>query len=82
MEINEIREGDRCELHPATDYWMRGARFGTVTKVGRKWVSVRLDRDGLTTRRFLADQILAIWESDGPIGYAGTYYGPGTREVR
>ena len=35
--------GDRVELHPAHDLWMRGARFGTVEKLGTKWVHVRLD---------------------------------------
>jgi hypothetical protein len=23
--------------------WMRGARFGVVEKIGRKWIHVRLD---------------------------------------
>ena len=27
-----FKPGDRVELHPATDLWMRGARFGTVTR--------------------------------------------------
>ena len=27
--------GDRVELHPGTDLWMRGARFGTVVNVTR-----------------------------------------------
>ena len=34
--------GDWVELHPANDMWMRGARFGTVTKVGRTRVYVTL----------------------------------------
>ena len=25
--------GDRVELHPACDLWMRGARYGVVTRV-------------------------------------------------
>ena len=28
-----IRVGDRVELHPALDLWMRGARYGTVTNL-------------------------------------------------
>lgn len=28
-----IFEGDRIELHPATDLWMRGARFGRVHRL-------------------------------------------------
>lgn len=38
-----IRIGDRIELHPACDLWMRGARFGTVTNVTRLYVAVQLD---------------------------------------
>ena len=41
--------GDRVEIHPGTDLWMRGARYGTV--VGRSLtpndrVRVKLDRTG------------------------------------
>jgi hypothetical protein len=39
----DFRAGDRVELHPGCDLWMRGARFGTVTKVGRKFVTVKMD---------------------------------------
>ena len=35
--------GDRVELHPATDLWMAGARYGTVTRTGRTRVTVKLD---------------------------------------
>lgn len=43
---NGYEVGDRVELHPACDLWMRGARYGTV--VGRSLtpcdrVRVRLD---------------------------------------
>lgn len=36
----------RVALHPATDLWMMGARYGTVVCVGRKYVQVRLDATG------------------------------------
>lgn len=39
--------GDRVELHPGTDLWMRGARFGTVEGTSltpKDRVKVRLDR--------------------------------------
>lgn len=42
--------GDRVELHPATDAWMRGDRFGEVVKVGRKVYHVKMDRSGRTLR--------------------------------
>ena len=42
-----IRVGDRVELHPGTDLWMAGARFGTVVRMsltrGDK-VHVKLDK--------------------------------------
>lgn len=44
----EYATGDRVELHPATDSWMMGLRFGTVVRVGRKYYHVRLDRSGAT----------------------------------
>lgn len=39
--------GDRVEIHPANDLWMRGARFGTVVGLSltsKDRVHVRLDR--------------------------------------
>lgn len=27
--------GDRVQLHPATDHWMRGDRYGTIVGVKR-----------------------------------------------
>lgn len=30
---NGYTVGNRVELHPGTDLWMRGARFGTVTRL-------------------------------------------------
>lgn len=38
--------GDRVELHPATDAWMMGDRFGQVEKVGALLLHVRCDRSG------------------------------------
>jgi hypothetical protein len=35
--------GDRVQARPATDAWMRGDKFGTVTKIGRLLVHVRMD---------------------------------------
>ena len=36
--------GARVELHPACNLWMQGARYGTITKVGRKRIAVQLDK--------------------------------------
>jgi hypothetical protein len=46
--IEDFSEGQRVEIHPATDLWMRGARYGVVVKVGLMSVHVRLDATGKT----------------------------------
>lgn len=47
-----ITQGDRVELHPATDLWMRGARFGTATLVSVRagLISVAVDAIARTIR--------------------------------
>ena len=35
--------GQRVQVHPATSLWMSGARYGTVVKVTRTRVHVRMD---------------------------------------
>jgi len=45
--------GDRVELHPGTDLWMRGARYGTV--IGSSLTSadrVRVQLDAMPGRKF------------------------------
>jgi hypothetical protein len=58
-----IAIGDRIELHPATDLWMRGARYGVLERVSvthNDRCKVRLDK--LPNRLFActADTIRAI----------------------
>jgi hypothetical protein len=38
--------GQRVQLHPGTDRWMRGDRYGTVVHVTKNMVHVKLDRSG------------------------------------
>ena len=38
--------GDRVELHPGTDAWMSGDKYGVVEKIGRQYVHVRMQRSG------------------------------------
>tara|TARA_R110000744_G_C19045732_1_gene527208 strand:+ start:71 stop:268 length:198 start_codon:yes stop_codon:yes gene_type:complete len=54
--LADFNPGDRVQSHPATDAWMAGDRYGNVTKVGRKYVSVKLDTSG-RTKRFPVDLI-------------------------
>ena len=57
--LSDFRKGMRVQLHPATDSWMRGDRFGTVvhapsvTKTSHnrgKHVQVLMDRSNKTLR--------------------------------
>lgn len=41
--IQDFKAGQRIQLHPGTDLWMQGARYGEIVKVGRKALHVRLD---------------------------------------
>lgn len=41
--LSDFRIDQRVQLHPATDLWMRGARYGTVRRIGRKHVHVHVD---------------------------------------
>jgi len=46
----EYTEHDRVELHPATDAWMQGDRFGEIVFIGRKYVHVKMDWSGRTLK--------------------------------
>jgi hypothetical protein len=48
--LNQKLKGQRVQLHPATDDWMRGDRFGTIVTVGREFYTVRLDKSGKKKR--------------------------------
>lgn len=43
-----LQIGDRVQIPAWTDVWMRGDRFGTVTKLGTAFVHVAMDRSGRT----------------------------------
>jgi len=40
------KAGRRVEMHPCTDWWMQGARFGNIVKVDREAgiLHVKLDK--------------------------------------
>lgn len=48
MTIDELREevGSRVELHPATDAWMSGDKYGEIIKAGKATVLVHMDVSG------------------------------------
>lgn len=41
VERKEVRVGQYVALSPSLDLWMQGVKFGTVTKVGTRWIHVR-----------------------------------------
>lgn len=41
--VSDFAIGQRVQMHPATDAWMRGQRYGTVVSYGRTYVWVCLD---------------------------------------
>lgn len=49
--------GRRVELAPHLDAWMRGARYGTVTRVTGAGLTVVTDRGPLTLRGLKSDDI-------------------------
>lgn len=50
FSVRDFLPGYRVQLHPATDAWMRGDRYGTITQVGRKNLHVQMDRSGRSLR--------------------------------
>jgi hypothetical protein len=42
---SEFRVGQRVQLHPGLDQWMRGDRYGTVTKIGRDKVHIQTNHN-------------------------------------
>lgn len=47
--LADFKPGDRIELHPATDLWMRGARYANVLSVGRTKLHLHLDTGQVIT---------------------------------
>lgn len=48
----DYRIGKRVQLHPATDAWMMGDRFGTIVSVSRRSRSYLDPRDPRNGRSF------------------------------
>ncbi len=43
MERKDLAMGDRVQLHPGTDAWMRGDRYGRIVCTGSKYAHVIMD---------------------------------------
>jgi hypothetical protein len=72
QQIEKQNIGRRVELHPATDAWMSGDRYGTIVRTTMRtaslvdpresalvFVTVKLDKSG-RTRRFHESNVLGI----------------------
>ncbi len=49
----DARIGKRCQLHPATDCWMRGDKFGMIQSVSRRSRSFLDPRDPRNGKTFM-----------------------------
>jgi hypothetical protein len=58
--LNDFRPGNRVEIHPALDLWMRGDRYGKIAAIGRKHLHVRMDISGIRLVR--PENIYAVIE--------------------
>lgn len=65
--LEEMVKGCRIEVHPATDLWMMGAKYGTVVGVaminGREMLRVQMDRIGQGRPKLLAWDDIGRWLS-------------------
>lgn len=59
MKLSDCRKNMRVAIHPASDWYMRGERFGTIVNVGRKYALVRMDRSQVA-KNFHPDNIIDI----------------------
>lgn len=50
MKLLDFVPGTRIELHPGTDQWIMGDRFGEITYIGRSYLHVKMDRSGRTLK--------------------------------
>jgi len=62
MNLSDFKVSQRVQAHPSTDTWVRGDRYGTVEKIGRKYVHVRMDKSGRLVQ-FIPDNLTVNQES-------------------
>lgn len=52
MTRSDFGIGDRVRLHPATDAWMQGDRYGRVARVGDTYLTLAMDSRRIRKVRF------------------------------
>lgn len=69
MKINDhnrnngraVAPGDRVEISPSHDLWIRGARFGEVVKIVEGVASVKMDHKAVKTHaRVFVDELKIV----------------------
>jgi len=61
LNKDNVKVGDRVQLHPATDLWMRGARYATILAVNDDGsAKIRLDRLSDRTLRIRLVDLLEV----------------------
>jgi hypothetical protein len=63
--VKDFEVADNIELHPSTDEWMAGDRFGMVSKIGVKYVYCLMDRSDKTVK--MLPKNVGKWQQDKPI---------------
>jgi len=65
FSVDFFRMGDRVQVHPSTNLWMRGARYGTVMwhANGAKTLIVKLD--ALLRDRIISRDDIGLVEDNG-----------------
>lgn len=63
--LEEMVKGCRVEVHPGTDLWMMGARYGTVVGIahhnGQEMLRVQMDKVGQGRPKLLAWADIGRW---------------------
>ena len=62
MRVSQFRVGQRVQLHPATDRWMKGQRYATVAQIGRHMVYVDMDKGGGKAIPMHPDNLIPVEE--------------------
>ena len=56
-----MQKGDRVQIRPHHDVWMMGDRYGTIEKVGRKYVHIHMDKSDKVLK-FVESDFLLLWK--------------------
>lgn len=79
MSADTFKPGDRVQLHPATDLWMRGARYATVIEpLPRRELTLKCQLDSGRIVFVRAENLLHAERDVNICGTCGTEVNPHT----